>query len=310
MWPTSVACLRSLRTVLPALAKFGSPTLQAIDIDVRSLHVLHEAVSHNEGLAYVSGNGSEPARSQVPGTECRTSVWIPAIRTVVTATLKTTDGVVADNSVGVDATIDGAGVVTGSGAGIGAGGAGAEAGAEAGAGPAKSGAATGLSAAELRSMFQHTATSMIMALGHRTGLTDTMAGLGSPVSIKELATASGCAERYVKEWLGGLVAGKMAVITSESTEPTHENNYGDDELRFQLTESTAKHFPRSAGLTCMVREVLLQPNVRNLTEPPRAGTKRGHLGESRGRGPRSRRGMLQEWGWRELRALFPHLCHV
>lgn len=47
---------------------------------------------------------------------------------------------------------------------------------------------------------------MLLSIGHRTGLFDTMAGL-PPATSAEIAQAAGLQERYVREWLGGLVAG-------------------------------------------------------------------------------------------------------
>ena len=47
-----------------------------------------------------------------------------------------------------------------------------------------------------------------LSIGHRTGLFDTLAGL-PPSTSKEIANASGCNERYVREWLGAMVAGHV-----------------------------------------------------------------------------------------------------
>jgi 2-polyprenyl-3-methyl-5-hydroxy-6-metoxy-1,4-benzoquinol methylase len=51
------------------------------------------------------------------------------------------------------------------------------------------------------------ATALTLSIGHRTGLFDTMAEL-PPSSSEKIARAAGLQERYVREWLGGmLVAG-------------------------------------------------------------------------------------------------------
>jgi SAM-dependent methyltransferase len=47
---------------------------------------------------------------------------------------------------------------------------------------------------------------MLLSIGYRTGLFDTMAEL-PPATSAEIAAAAGLHERYVREWLGGLVAG-------------------------------------------------------------------------------------------------------
>jgi SAM-dependent methyltransferase len=46
----------------------------------------------------------------------------------------------------------------------------------------------------------------MVALGHRLGLYKALAGAG-PLTSAELAERAGCAERYVREWLGSQVAG-------------------------------------------------------------------------------------------------------
>jgi SAM-dependent methyltransferase len=47
---------------------------------------------------------------------------------------------------------------------------------------------------------------VMVSLGNRLGLYKAMAGAG-PLSSRELASRAGCAERYVREWLGSQVAG-------------------------------------------------------------------------------------------------------
>ncbi|WP_459649161.1 class I SAM-dependent methyltransferase [Kitasatospora sp. Ki12] len=47
---------------------------------------------------------------------------------------------------------------------------------------------------------------LMTSLGHQTGLFDLMAGL-APSSSEEIARAAGLNERYVREWLGGMVVG-------------------------------------------------------------------------------------------------------
>ena len=47
---------------------------------------------------------------------------------------------------------------------------------------------------------------VMVSIGHRLGLYKAMAGAG-PLSSRELASRAGCAERYVREWLGSQVAG-------------------------------------------------------------------------------------------------------
>jgi ubiquinone/menaquinone biosynthesis C-methylase UbiE len=47
-------------------------------------------------------------------------------------------------------------------------------------------------------------TAMFLSIGHRTGLFDTMSGM-APSTSEQIATETGLTERYVREWLNGLV---------------------------------------------------------------------------------------------------------
>jgi SAM-dependent methyltransferase len=51
--------------------------------------------------------------------------------------------------------------------------------------------------------------SLMLSVGHRTGLFDAMAGL-KPSTSPEIAAAAGLNERYVREWLGAMVTGRIA----------------------------------------------------------------------------------------------------
>ena len=48
------------------------------------------------------------------------------------------------------------------------------------------------------------AVAMLCSIGHQTGLFDTLAGLPAATSV-QIADAAGLNERYVREWLGGIV---------------------------------------------------------------------------------------------------------
>jgi hypothetical protein len=53
---------------------------------------------------------------------------------------------------------------------------------------------------------------VMVSLGSKLGLYKAMSGAG-PISSKELAARTGCAERYVREWLNAQAAGAMSTIT-------------------------------------------------------------------------------------------------
>ena len=55
------------------------------------------------------------------------------------------------------------------------------------------------------------ATALMLSLGHRAGLFDCMAGL-APATSAEIADAAGLDERYVREWLGAMVAADIVDI--------------------------------------------------------------------------------------------------
>jgi 2-polyprenyl-3-methyl-5-hydroxy-6-metoxy-1,4-benzoquinol methylase len=56
---------------------------------------------------------------------------------------------------------------------------------------------------------------LLVSLGHRSGLFDTLAGL-PPTDSAGIAAAAGLDERYVREWLGGMVAGGVVEHDPES----------------------------------------------------------------------------------------------
>jgi hypothetical protein len=49
---------------------------------------------------------------------------------------------------------------------------------------------------------------LMISIGHRTGLFDVMSGL-PPSTSPEIARAAGLNERYVREWLGAMVTGRV-----------------------------------------------------------------------------------------------------
>ncbi len=56
---------------------------------------------------------------------------------------------------------------------------------------------------------------ILLSVGHQTGLLDTMAGLSSATSA-QIAEAAGLNERYVREWLGGMTAGRIVDYDAET----------------------------------------------------------------------------------------------
>ena len=62
------------------------------------------------------------------------------------------------------------------------------------------------------------AIALMTSIGHQTGLFDTMASL-PPATSDRIAKAAGLNERYVREWLGAMVTGR--VVEYDTTEKTY-----------------------------------------------------------------------------------------
>jgi SAM-dependent methyltransferase len=56
---------------------------------------------------------------------------------------------------------------------------------------------------------------ILISVGHQTGLLDTMAGL-APATSAQIAEAAGLNERYVREWLGGMTTGHIVDYDAEN----------------------------------------------------------------------------------------------
>ncbi len=78
---------------------------------------------------------------------------------------------------------------------------------------------------------------LLISVGHRTGLFDAMAGL-PPSTSQQIADAASLNERYVREWLGGMVVGKVV-------------EYDPATATYQLPPEHAAFLTRAAGLDNM-----------------------------------------------------------
>jgi hypothetical protein len=68
-------------------------------------------------------------------------------------------------------------------------------------------------------VLNHGALALMISVGHRTRLFDTMAGLPAATS-QQIADAAGLNERYVREWLGSMVAGGVVRYDPATTQYT------------------------------------------------------------------------------------------
>ena len=62
-------------------------------------------------------------------------------------------------------------------------------------------------AAKLIDILNKGALNLALGIGYKHRIFDTLADLNKPVTIQELAAASGLNTRYLKEWLGIVVTG-------------------------------------------------------------------------------------------------------
>lgn len=91
-----------------------------------------------------------------------------------------------------------------------------------------------------------------ISIGHRTGLFDRMATL-PPATSREIAEAAGLQERYVREWLGAMVAGGMV-------------EYDGSGQKYTLPGSRAAFLTRAAGpdnLASLTQFIALMGGVEN-----------------------------------------------
>ena len=96
-------------------------------------------------------------------------------------------------------------------------------------------------------MLNESALSMMVSIGHRTGLFDTMATLPASTS-QQIADETGLYERYVREWLGGMATGRLV-------------NYDPDSNTYHLPAEharwlTRQHSPENIAVTHQWTSVL------------------------------------------------------
>ena len=64
-------------------------------------------------------------------------------------------------------------------------------------------------------VLNHGALALMLSVGHRTGLFETMAGR-RPATSQQIADAAGLHERYVREWLGAMTIGGVVLFDTET----------------------------------------------------------------------------------------------
>ena len=84
---------------------------------------------------------------------------------------------------------------------------------------------------------------MMLSIGHQTGLFDAMSGL-PPSTSDEIARAAGLNERYVREWLGALVTGRIL-------------EYEPSTRRYRLPAEHAAFLTKAARTNNMAAQMLM-----------------------------------------------------
>ncbi|MBY0442033.1 MAG: class I SAM-dependent methyltransferase [Mycobacteriaceae bacterium] len=93
---------------------------------------------------------------------------------------------------------------------------------------------------------------ILISVGHQTGLLDTLAGL-APATSAQIAAAAGLSERYVREWLGGMTAGRIL-------------DYDADTETYSLPRHRAGVLTRAAGSKNIARVAQFIPVLADVEQ--------------------------------------------
>ena len=96
------------------------------------------------------------------------------------------------------------------------------------------------------------AIAQMLSIGHQTGLFDTMSVL-PPSTSQQIAEASGLHERYVREWLGAMVTGRII-------------NYDPSSTTYTLPLEHAAALTRAAGVNNMASMMQFLPFFGQVSE--------------------------------------------
>ncbi|OBG98414.1 methyltransferase [Mycobacterium sp. E3251] len=93
---------------------------------------------------------------------------------------------------------------------------------------------------------------LLLSIGHQTGLLDTMAGLAAATSA-QIAEAAGLNERYVREWLAGMTTGRVV-------------DYDPDSATYSLPAHRAGVLTRAAGPDNLALVALFVPQLAEVEQ--------------------------------------------
>lgn len=103
----------------------------------------------------------------------------------------------------------------------------------------------------LVTVLNHGALAVMLSIGHRTGLFDALAE-GGATSSAELAASTGLHERYVREWLGAVTAGRIVDLDPAT---------GAYRLRSEVSELATRQ--GSANLAVFAQYIALMGSVED-----------------------------------------------
>jgi ubiquinone/menaquinone biosynthesis C-methylase UbiE len=150
----------------------------------------------------------------------------------------------------------------------------------------------GAFAERLLTTLNHGALCLMISVGHRTGLFDIMRDI-APVTSAEVAAKAGLNERYVREWLGAMVTGRVIEM-----DPATE--------RFVLPAEHAAFLTRAAGADNLAVFAQYIPLLGNVEDEIVECFKKGG-GVPYGKFPRFHDVMAEDSGQSVLSSLESHI---
>jgi 2-polyprenyl-3-methyl-5-hydroxy-6-metoxy-1,4-benzoquinol methylase len=105
-------------------------------------------------------------------------------------------------------------------------------------------------AARMVDVIDNAAATLLVSIGHQTGLFETLAGM-SPTTSAGLADAAGLNERYVREWLAGMVTARIVDYHPAASTywlPPHRAAVLTRVARERNLAVIAQHIPMLAGV--------------------------------------------------------------
>ncbi len=108
-------------------------------------------------------------------------------------------------------------------------------------------------AARMMDVLNGAAVALMTSIGHQVGLFDAMAGR-LPATSAEIAAAAGLHERYVREWLGAMVTGRVV-------------DYDPSDGTYRLPPEHAAWLTRAAGPNNLARTAQYIPLLAQVEDP-------------------------------------------